>query len=322
MVHARENRAPLTAPGTIDHHVADLTVTIAADVTLAAVQEQLTRAGQWLAIDGDAQRTIGDLVERNSTGPLRLGFGGWRDVLLGMQFANGSGELITAGGRTLKNVAGYDLTKFMIGQHGVFGRVVTVTARTYKRPEAVLLATFAPDVKKLNSLLTTSCRPQWALVDRDVLRCGYLGDIGAVEFFEKSLPAYSPQQVTRTSLSDDVALRSRLWTQQRSERTFRVSVPPLRIRAFVDHADITDWIADAAFGIVIGPCTDANRIGNSAKAVGGSAMIFGADGRPEILQLQPTVSALLERLKYAFDPDAKLAPLPLSTASCGEEKIA
>ena len=67
-------------------------------------------------------------LEMNSTGPLRLGFGAWRDLLLGAQFYNGRGELITAGGRTVKNVAGYDLTKFMVGQRGVFGRLLTLTA--------------------------------------------------------------------------------------------------------------------------------------------------------------------------------------------------
>ena len=77
--------------------------------------------------------------EQNSTGPLRLGYGAWRDLLLGVQFTNGRGELITAGGRTVKNVAGYDLTKFMVGSHGVFGRLVTITTRTYRRPDRALV---------------------------------------------------------------------------------------------------------------------------------------------------------------------------------------
>ena len=63
-----------------------------------------------------ATKALGRLVEHNSSGPLRLGYGAWRDLLLGCQFHNGRGELITAGGRTVKNVAGYDLTKFMVGQ--------------------------------------------------------------------------------------------------------------------------------------------------------------------------------------------------------------
>src|SRR3954470_16030681 len=136
LAHTSQSRSPLVPRGGIEHHVADLTATFAVEVTLNVAQEKLAAAGQWLPIDGPGGETLGSLVERNSTGPLRLGFGGWRDLLLGAQFTNGAGELITAGGRAVKNVAGYDLTKFMVGQFGVFGRVVTITTRTYKRPAA------------------------------------------------------------------------------------------------------------------------------------------------------------------------------------------
>src|SRR5436190_3136055 len=176
MGSARPNQQPLVRPGEIEHHVADLSATFSADVTLAEAQKRLREHGQWLPIDGDVNATLGSLVERNSTGPLRLGFGAWRDLLLGVQFTNGAGELITAGGRTVKNVAGYDLTKFMVGQYGIFGKLVTLTTRTYKAPEFALLATFEPDVKKLNALLITPCRPQWAILNRSSLLCGYLGD--------------------------------------------------------------------------------------------------------------------------------------------------
>src|SRR5438128_2074404 len=135
----RPNRQPLVFPGDIDHHVADMTATMAADVTLAAVQAKFESTEQWLPIDGDPSLPVGQLVENNSTGPLRLGYGAWRDLLLGAQFANGRGELITAGGRTMKNVAGYDLTKFMVGQGGVFGKIVSITTRTYKRPTGAIL---------------------------------------------------------------------------------------------------------------------------------------------------------------------------------------
>src|SRR5438132_12449773 len=140
----------------------DMTVTISADVTLSAAQAKLAEFNQWLAVDGDVQSALGELVENNSTGPLRLGYGGWRDLLLGVQFLNGRSELITAGGRTVKNVAGYDLTKFMVGQRGVFGRLLTLTTRTYKRPEGAILAAFPPRPKLMNRLIPSPARPQWA----------------------------------------------------------------------------------------------------------------------------------------------------------------
>src|SRR4051794_25256468 len=120
VINYRAPRAPLVAPGQIEHHVADMTATFAADVTLDEAQRKLLDSRQWLPIDGDASRELGSLVESNSTGALRLGYGAWRDLLLACQFLNGEGELITVGARTMKNVAGYDLTKFMVGSHGIF----------------------------------------------------------------------------------------------------------------------------------------------------------------------------------------------------------
>src|SRR5437763_17122438 len=140
-------RTPLVAPGEVQCLPADMTAILSADATLEQVQDQLSPFQQWLPVDGAGKATIGELVEFNSTGPLRLGFGAWRDLLLGAQFYNGRGELITAGGRTVKNVAGYDLTKFMVGQRGIFGELLTLTTRTYKRPQGAILAAFPPQPK-------------------------------------------------------------------------------------------------------------------------------------------------------------------------------
>jgi glycolate oxidase FAD binding subunit len=97
----RSPRDVLVNPGQIESYVADMTATVAADVPLETVQAHLAKFDQWIPIDGDARLPIGRLVETNSTGPLRLGYGAWRDLLLGCQFKTGGGRLITAGGRTM-----------------------------------------------------------------------------------------------------------------------------------------------------------------------------------------------------------------------------
>src|SRR5580693_649001 len=134
---SRAPRTPLVDPGEIDSHFSDMTATFSADVTLAAGQEKLAEHGQWLPIDGASNQSLGTLCSCNSTGPLRLGYGAWRDLLLGAQFINGAGGLIT--------VAGYDVTKFMVGQRGVFGRLITLTTRTYRKPDQALLVRYAPE---------------------------------------------------------------------------------------------------------------------------------------------------------------------------------
>jgi hypothetical protein len=312
MIQPRADREPLVAPTQIEHHVADLSATFAADVTLAAAQAKLRENKQWLPIDGDSNATLGSLVEQNSTGPLRLGFGAWRDLLLGVQFHNGAGELISAGGRTVKNVAGYDLTKFMVGQYGIFGKVVTLTTRAYKSPEVALLAAFDPDVKKLNALLVTPCRPQWAVLTKDALLCGYLGDRVTVDFYEKSVPQYQSRELIRQTLDEDISVRAKLWG--RAGTRFRASVPPARIAEYAQLAGIHDWSADAAFGVVVGNFHVGGEESprKAATTVGGSVIFFDSDGTPRGITSDPGVAALLSRLKTSFDPDNSLAPLSVN----------
>jgi hypothetical protein len=268
----RPPRKPLVAAGEIDHHIADLSATIAADLTLTHVQEQLARHEQWLPIDGDPSTTMGRLVAQNSTGPLRLGYGAWRDLLLGCQFTNGRGDLITAGGRTMKNVAGYDLTKLMVGQCGTLGCIVTITTRTYRRPVGAILATFDADVRRVNSLLPTPLRPQWMAMTGQSLLCGFFGDEPTLEFYEANLRRAEPRSIVVRSLAEDTEDRRQLWTHPTASGiAFRASVPPLRVLEFAASAGLDTWTADPVFGIVVGKVaseavTDLRRIAKEHDA--------------------------------------------------------
>jgi hypothetical protein len=299
----RPNRQPLVAPGEIDHHVGDMTATIAADMPLARVQQTLMAEGQWLPIDGDPSLPVGELVATNSSGPLRLGYGHWRDLLLGAQFTNGLGDLITAGGRTVKNVAGYDLTKFLVGQRGVFGTLVTLTTRTYKLPAGAILAAFAPRQKLINALLPSPQRPQWAMLTSEALLCGYVGDERALAFYASTLPDLKPRSIEKRPLQADIEHRASLWRGD-----FRAAVAPSKIDAFVNAVKPSAWVADAAFGIVLGRADNATQVREAAKALGG-VVSFASDAAWFDVPAGPQ-RALLERLKLSFDPDNRLAPLP------------
>jgi len=304
-IEYRQNHVPLVAPGGIECFARDMTATISADVSVAAVQAKLAELNQWLPIDGDPQTGVGELVSINSTGPLRLGYGAWRDLLLGVQFLNGRGELITAGGRTVKNVAGYDLTKFMVGQRGIFGRIVTITTRTYRRPAAALLARFGPDAQYVNTLIPSPLRPQWALLTNDSLFCGYLGDEAAVEYYKRGLPQRKLMELRRRTLEEDIEHRAKLWPNP----AFRAAVPPTKIQEFIERAGVVKWAADAAFGAVrIFQAANLSALRAAAQAVGGTVY---ADGSTLSLDgvYNPAERDLLERLKVAFDPDGKLEPL-------------
>lgn len=299
----RPPRQPLVPPGGFELLARDMTATFSADCTLGFAQEQLANAGQWLPIDGDANETLGLLIDRNSTGPLRIGFGAWRDLLLGAQFTNGRGELISAGGRTVKNVAGYDLTKFLVGSFGVFGQVVTLTTRTYRKPDGALLVRHSPDAKNLVAMIPTPLRPQWSVLTRNELLCGYLSDETTLAWYEANVGA----KVARRTLQDDITHRAELWNVSSNQAPFRASVPPAQITAFTSRLK-GDWVADPAFGIVLGNAPDANLIRELAASLGGSVRFVDIDSLD--VSTNPAERQIIERLKQAFDPENRLRPLP------------
>ena len=319
----RPPRQPLVPPGGADLHARDMTATFAAEVTLRDAQAKLAEHRQWLPVDGDPDAPLGTLVDSNSTGPLRLGYGAWRDLLLGVQFTNGRGELVTAGGRTVKNVAGYDLTKFMVGQRGTFGRIVSLTTRTYRRPAGALLTRYAPDYSVLSSLLPTALRPQWAVLTADGLLCGYLADATTIDWYESTVRATEPVSVYRRSVEADADHRTALWAPYQKGASFRASVPPARVLDFAASARVRRWSADAAFGVVVGPVgslEEAQALRDAASALGGTVVFTeapeqsaGAGFPPAVASTNPVEQRIIERLKTAFDPENRLSPLPWQT---------
>ncbi|HWB52781.1 MAG TPA: FAD-binding protein [Tepidisphaeraceae bacterium] len=315
----RPPHQPWVLAGQIEHLVADLTVKIAGDVTLDTLQKKLAEADQWLPMDGPGDWSVASLLNLNSTGPLRLGFGAWRDLLLGVQFLNGNGELVTAGGIPLKNVAGYDLGKFMVGQAEVFGKIVAIITRTYRRPSGAILAKFAPEAKLLSRLLVTPCRPTWAISTRDHLLLGYLGNEADLEFFGKSLRHYDPDDIRKMNLDEEIKYRRELWRPAgpwgKWPWVFRASVPPARVMDFVQSAGVDNWVADAAFGIVLGGTDErlAPAFRGAAASMGGSLQCrSAADGSLVALTMNPEEKIAIEKLKNAFDPEKKLTTMPRS----------
>jgi glycolate oxidase FAD binding subunit len=138
--------APLTAfelalvthglAGVTDHQPADLTVTCGAGTTLAELEAALAPAGQFLPLDppGGGLRTAGGVVSARASGPRRVARGHPRELVLGMQVVLASGATVRTGGRVVKNVAGYDLSKLMTGALGTLGVITELTFRVYPRP--------------------------------------------------------------------------------------------------------------------------------------------------------------------------------------------
>lgn len=123
--------------GVVDHAVGDMTVTVQAGMTFAALQTRLAKHNQWIPLDPvyANQATVGGILATRDAGSLRHRYGGVRDLCLGLTFVRSDGQMAKAGGRVVKNVAGYDLMKLFAGSFGTLGIVTELTLRAYPLPE-------------------------------------------------------------------------------------------------------------------------------------------------------------------------------------------
>jgi glycolate oxidase FAD binding subunit len=129
----------------VEHAAGDLIVHVQAGITLAALQEALAPAGQRLGLDPVVPGTIGGLVATGGSGPLRLSHGGVRDLLIGVTMVRADGVVAKAGGKVVKNVAGYDLGKLLTGSWGTLGIVTEAIFRLHPLPVAARWVTVGVD---------------------------------------------------------------------------------------------------------------------------------------------------------------------------------
>jgi len=125
----------------------DMTVVAEAGLMLGDLNATLATPGQRLPVDprDPGATTLGSLVAAAHAGPLRLSEGTVRDLLIGIQYVGHGGRIVRAGGRVVKNVAGYDLMKVLTGSFGTIGIVTEATFKVRPIPESYTLAvaTFA-----------------------------------------------------------------------------------------------------------------------------------------------------------------------------------
>lgn len=132
--------------GITEYVPGDLTLTARAGTPLSELVAAVKANGQWLPLDpwGGDDGTLGATIATATAGPHAYAMGLPRDVVLGMEFVNGNGETVRSGGRVVKNVAGFDLTRLLVGSWGTLGVITEVTVRLRARPEQT--RSFAIDV--------------------------------------------------------------------------------------------------------------------------------------------------------------------------------
>ena len=168
----------------IEHEPADLIAVSQAGVKLSEFNAKLAENGQWLPLDppDDGRATIGGVVATGIGGPQQFGYGRPRHSVIGMKVVLADGSLIKAGGRVVKNVAGYDLCKLFTGSFGSLGIITEVNFKLRPRParEATVIA--PGTVEDLRKIIEARLFPVAADIDGDMLLVRFAGNEKGVAF--------------------------------------------------------------------------------------------------------------------------------------------
>jgi len=150
----------------VDYPVRDMTITVEAGMPLDQLNAIVSAEGQRLPLDvpQSNRATVGGLIATNTSGPRRFSFGTIRDYVIGISAIDGAGNLFKSGGRVVKNVAGYDLGKMLVGSLGTLAVISQVSLNLRPKPETMRLVWFefsscdAVD-KALEAIVTSGTRP-------------------------------------------------------------------------------------------------------------------------------------------------------------------
>ena len=264
----------------VEHFPEDMTATVEGGLTLAKFQDHLRASRQWLPIDPpDAHSlTIADLLAFDRFGSRRLGYGTIRDYLIGIKVALADGTLIKAGGKVVKNVAGYDLCKLFIGARHTLGVIVEATFKLRPLPEAETIVSTTvsslPDLEKLRTALLNS-RTEPVLFDA----FNHSGQIKSVAAFAGNREDVDAQTQIVLSLGFRLAREPVFPVSPfpNFSTSRPLSVLPSRTVATIEQLQPADFLAHLGNGIIY------HRGGNHPPP-------------------QPLPTALMDRVKTAYDP--------------------
>jgi glycolate oxidase FAD binding subunit len=325
----------------VEYAPADMVVEVEAGIPLAALQKVLAASGQRLALDVPHAElaSIGGLVACNTFGPRRARFGTLRDLIVGVSLIRADGTRVRGGGKVVKNVAGFDLPKIVVGSLGTLAMVATVTLRLHPLPETVALVRLehcsASHLRRLTAGIREARLEPAALLAVAVGR-GY--DFFALfEGFEAGVA----QQAERFAvLAAGLGLEAEALENERGldaadedVRTYgdlrlRFAVPPASLERFEIEGLEPLIRAFPASKLAIYPslgvafwsayATDRESAASGAAAaravaerMGGNALLLDARDSwirdaVDVFGTLPGAFPLMKRLKERFDPDGRL----------------
>jgi glycolate oxidase FAD binding subunit len=263
----------------LEHEAGDLTCTVEAGITVSALQERLGRHRQRLSLDPPGDPTIGACLAANLSGPLRHRFGAPRDLVLGVTVVLPDGTIASAGGKVVKNVAGYDLGKLVCGSMGRLALIARVSLRLHPLPAArrTLVVETDDPATAVGELARSPLQPSGL----DVLHPGRVAVL-----FEGGERAVAEQLARAHSLIGGEETDESVWHESRRRQGAahgRVRFDPGRLRETLDELD--EALVRPAAGVAYVPHA--------------------------VLPVLPEpVRALNERIRSALDPKSTLGGTP------------
>ena len=236
----------LTAGGldqVLEHDPGDLTCTVESGVRLSELRAILASAGQRLSLDPPGDPTIGALLARNASGPLRHRFGSPRDLVLGTTLVLADGTIASAGGKVVKNVAGYDLARLVCGSEGRLAFIARASFRLHPLPKAA--RTLVVDTKDAAAVVTALVRSQLQPSALDILHPGRVAML-----FEGSERAVAAQLAAARALVGGAEADTASWDESRRRQgaaSGRVRFDPGELRPVLEA--LNDAVIRPAAGV-------------------------------------------------------------------------
>ena len=327
----------------VEHAVGDLTVTAEAGMKFADLQQILAAAGQFLPIDPayPQQATLGGIVATADAGSLRHRYRGVRDLLLGMTFVRSEGKIAVAGGRVVKNVAGYDLMKLFTGAYGTLGVISQVTFRVYPLPESSGTVVLTGEVNALSQtaqiLLSSALTPSAMdlLSPQLVAKLGLGKDTGLIVRFQSIAPSVKQQSARLLEVGEKLGLQGtscceneedQLWQRlpetmwdsgTKSAIICKIGIRPSEAVTAINDLPVQDALIHAGSGLGVLRFESATadtllQVRRGCEAKGGFLTVLAAE--PDIKQqldvwgYNGSAIDLMRRIKQQFDPENLLSP--------------
>jgi glycolate oxidase FAD binding subunit len=310
-----------TLVGSADHEPTELVVTAPAGMALVDLEALLAAQRQCLAFEPPrfaSGTTVGGMVAAGLSGPSRAAAGSLRDHVLGLTMVSGTGELLHFGGRVIKNVAGYDVSRLVAGSLGILGVVVEVSLKVLPLAEAETTLRFDCKPREALALLHAwGARP--LPLDASAWWNGNLivrlrGSAAAVAEGAAALggeaiapAAAAPFWQSLRDHSDPFFVAAQDAIDHQDATLWRLSLPQTAPLLGLAGDELIEWHGAQRW---LATALPAAQVRDAAAAVGGHATAFRSRDKSAgaFAPLAPPLRAIHERLKRSFDPKGILNP--------------